>query len=134
MWEGIFLQVHHGNVSDLHFTSKDVAYIVGLCVTILGSWFKMKFDNDKQNTKIKILETRADQYYKECKEEFTNAKNGRVSIRRDFDANIISNNLAFSARLDKIDKEVKEMNVTINKVNNNLTEVKAKLDVVINRP
>ena len=129
----MFLEIGH-TVNDLHFTGKDVGYIVGFLVTILTAWFKMKHDNERQNSKIKMLESRADQYYKECKEEFMNAKNGRVSIRRDFDANIISNNLAFSTRLDKIDKEVKDMNVTINKVNNALTEVKAKLDIVINRP
>ena len=128
----MFLEIGH-TVNDLHFTGKDVGYIVGFLITILTAWFKMKHDNERQNVKIKMLESRADLYYRECKEEFMNAKNGRVSIRRDFDANIISNNLAFSTRLDKIDKEVKEMNVTINKVNNSLTEVKAKLDIMINK-
>ena len=128
----MFLEIGH-TVNDLHFTGKDVGYIVGFLITILTAWFKMKHDNERQNSKIKMLESRADLYYSECKEEFMNAKNGRVSIRRDFDANIISNNLAFSTRLDKIDKEVKEMNVTINKVNNSLTEVKAKLDIMINK-
>ena len=128
----MLLEVTH-TVNDLHFTGKDVGYIVGFLITILTAWFKMKHDNERQNVKIKMLETRADQYYKECKEEFMNAKNGRVSIRRDFDANIISNNLAFTTRLDKIDKEVKDMNVTINKVNNSLTAVKAKLDIIINK-
>ena len=128
----MLLEIGH-TVNDLHFTGKDVGYIVGFLVTILTAWFKMKHDNERQNVKIKMLETRADQYYKECKEEFMNAKNGRVSIRRDFDANIISNNLAFTTRLDKIDKEVKDMNVTINKVNNSLTAVKAKLDIIINK-
>ena len=128
----MFLEVTH-TVNDLHFTGKDVGYIVGFLITILTAWFKMKHDNERQNSKIKMLETRPDQYYKECKEEFMNAKNGRVSIRRDFDANIISNNLAFTTRLDKIDKEVKDMNVTINKVNNSLTAVKAKLDIIINK-
>ena len=128
----MFLEIGH-TVNDLHFTGKDVGYIVGFLITILTAWFKMKHDNERQNSKIKMLESRADLYYSECKEEFMNAKNGRVSIRRDFDANIISNNLAFSARLDKIDKEVKDMNVTINKVNNSLTEVKAKLDIMINK-
>jgi len=128
----MLLEVTH-TVNDLHFTGKDVGYIVGFLITILTAWFKMKHDNERQNVKIKTLETRADVYYKECKEEFMNAKNGRVSIRRDFDANIISNNLAFTTRLDKIDKEVKDMNVTINKVNNSLTAVKAKLDIIINK-
>ena len=127
----MLLDIH--SVNDLHFTGKDVGYIVGLCVTILGAWFKMKHDNDRQNTKIKILETRADQYYRECKEEFMNAKNGRISIRNDFNANITANNLVFTSRLDKMDKELKDMSRTINKMNVNLTEVKAKLDIMINK-
>ncbi len=128
----MFLETIH-SVNDFHFTGKDVAYIVSFLVTLLTAWFKLKIDNEKQNEKIKDLISRAEQYKAECKEEFMNAKNGRVSIRRDFDANIISNNTVFSIRLDKIDKEVKILNSTINKVNNSLTEVKTKLDIVIDR-
>ena len=71
---------------------------------------------------------------KEYREEFLNAKNGRVAIRRDFDANIIANNTVFSARLDTMDKDLKEMYRALNKMNVNLTEVKAKLDIMINKP
>lgn len=128
----MFLEIGH-TVEDLHFTGKDVAYIIGLSVTILTAWFKMKFDNERQNTKIKTLETRADVYYKECKEEFVNAKNGRVSIRRDFDANIISNNIVFTTRLDKIDSEIKELNQAFHKMNVSITQIKTKLDIIINK-
>lgn len=127
----MFLDIHTAN--DLHFTLKDVGYIMGILISFGTAWFKLKIENAKQNEKISNLTEKANSYYKECKEEFINAKNGRIAIRRDFDANIISNNLAFTSRLDKIDKDVKHLNLTINKVNVNLTEVKAKLDIMINK-
>ena len=106
---------------------------MGILISFGTAWFKLKIENAKQNEKISNLTEKANSYYKECKEEFVNAKNGRIAIRRDFDANIISNNLVFTSRLDKIDKDVKHLNLTINKVNVNLTEVKAKLDIMINK-
>jgi len=127
----MFLDIHTAN--DLHFTLKDVGYIMGILISFGTAWFKLKIENAKQNEKISNLTEKANSYYKECKDEFINAKNGRIAIRRDFDANIISNNLAFTSRLDKIDKDVKHLNLTINKVNVNLTEVKAKLDIMINK-
>jgi len=128
----MFLEIGH-TANDLHFTLKDVGYIMGILISFGTAWFKLKIENAKQNEKISNLTEKANSYYKECKEEFINAKNGRIAIRRDFDANIISNNLAFTSRLDKIDKDVKHLNLTINKVNVNLTEVKAKLDIMINK-
>ena len=126
-----FLDIH--TVSDVHFTGKDVIYIVSLLVTLLTAWFKLKLDNEKQNDKIKTLSQKAEQYKLECKEEFINAKKGRSQIRKDFDANITSNNKVFSNRLDKIDKEIKEINQTTNKMNNNITSIETKLDIIINR-
>ena len=128
----MFLEIGH-TANDLHFTLKDVGYIMGILISFGTAWFKLKIENAKQNEKISNLTEKANSYYKECKDEFINAKNGRIAIRRDFDANIISNNLAFTSRLDKIDKDVKHLNLTINKVNVNLTEVKAKLDIMINK-
>ena len=81
--EEMFLNVT--TPDDLHVNIKDVIYIVGILVTLLTAWFKLKHDNDRQTEKIKELSIRAERYYNECKEEFMNAKNGRVSIRRDVD-------------------------------------------------
>lgn len=126
-----FLDIH--TVNDVHFTGKDVAYIVGFLVTILTAWFKLKTDNDKQNYKIKMLTIKAEQYKSECKDEFVNAKKGRANIRKDFDANIISNNIVFTTRLDKIDTEIKQCNQAINEMNVNMTSIKTKLDIIINK-
>ena len=128
----MFLNELH-NVSEVHFTLKDIGYIAGILVTFLSAWFKLKLENGKQTDKIKALSVKVDTCHKEYREEFINAKHGRVSIRRDFDANIIANNTVFSARLDTMDKDLKEMYRALNKMNVNLTEVKAKLDIMINK-
>ena len=128
----MFLEAIH-SVNDVHFTGKDVAYIVSFLITILTAWFKLKVDNEKQNEKIKNLMYKAESYKAECKDEFVNAKNGRQQIRKDFDANIISNNVVFTNRLDKIDSEIKELNQAFNKMNVNITSIKTKLDIIINK-
>jgi len=76
---------------------------------------------------------KADQYKSECKDEFVNAKKSRQQIRKDFDANIISNNIVFTTRLDKIDSEIKDLNQAFNKMNVNITQIKTKLDIIINK-
>ena len=128
----MFLEAIH-SVNDVHFTGKDVAYIIGFLVTVLTAWFKLKVDNEKQNEKIKSLMYKADQYKSECKDEFINAKTSRQQIRKDFDANIISNNIVFTTRLDKIDSEIKDLNQAFNKMNVNITQIKTKLDIIINK-
>ena len=128
----MFLETIH-SVNDVHFTGKDVAYIIGFLVTVLTAWFKLKVDNEKQNEKIKSLMYKAETYKSECKDEFVNAKNGRQQIRKDFDANIISNNIVFTTRLDKIDSEIKDLNQAFNKMNVNITQIKTKLDIIINK-
>jgi len=128
----MFLEAIH-SVNDVHFTGKDVAYIVGFLVTILTAWFKLKNDNEKQNEKIKSLMYKAEAYKAECKDEFVNAKTSRQQIRNDFDANIVSNNVVFTSRLDKIDNEIKDLNQAVNKMNVNITAIKTKLDIIINK-
>jgi len=127
----MFLEVIH-SVNDFHFTGKDVAWLIGLIVSFGTAWFKLKLENAKQNEKIKNLTEKSTTYYNECKAEFVNAKNGRVSIRRDFDANIISNNVVFSGRLDKVDKDIKEVSTALNTINVNIAAIKTKLDIQSN--
>lgn len=128
----MFLEAIH-SVNDVHFTGKDVAYIVSFLVTVLTAWFKLKIDNEKQTEKIKSLMYKSETYKAECKEEFVNAKTSRQQIRNDFDANIISNNIVFTTRLDKIDNEIKDLNQAFNKMNVNITQIKTKLDIIINK-
>lgn len=128
----MILEIGH-TVEDLHFTGKDLCYIGGILVTFLSAWFRLKFNADKQDVKIEAIKNRIEEQFKECKMELLNAKNGRISIRNDFNANITANNLAFTGRLDNMDKEIKEVNASINKVNVSLSEVKAKLDILMKK-
>ena len=80
-----------------------------------------------------MLITKSEQYKTECKDEFINAKNGRANIRKDFEANIMSNNLVFTNRLDKIDTEIKQCNISINELNVSMSTIETKLDIIINK-
>ena len=42
----MFLDIHTAN--DVHFTIKDVAWLVGLIVSFGTAWFKLKLENAKQ--------------------------------------------------------------------------------------
>ena len=63
----MFLNELH-NVSEVHFTLKDIGYIAGILVTFLSAWFKLKLENGKQTDKIKALSVKVDTYHKEYRE------------------------------------------------------------------
>ena len=127
----LFLQASH--VDDLHINVKDVVYFGGILVTLLTAWFKLKHDNDKQTDKIKDLSATAERYYQECKEEFMNAKNGRVSIRRDIDERIGKINDTIQANRDAVNVEIKDMTASINKVKSDTAEIKGMISTLLNK-
>lgn len=123
----MFLEIHTAN--DLHLNIKDVAWLVGLLVSFGTAWFKLKLENAKQNEKIKALEQRATEYYAECKNEFDNAKKGRVSIRRDFEMNLKANNEVFSGKIEKIDNSMSDIQKNINEINITLSAINTQLNI-----
>ena len=127
----LFLQAPH--VDDLHINVKDVVYFGGILVTLLTAWFKLKHDNDKQTDKIKDLSATAERYYQECKEEFMNAKNGRVSIRRDIDDRIGKSNDTIQANRDAVNVEIKDMTASLNKVKSDTAEIKGMISTLLNK-
>ena len=127
----LFLQASH--VDDLHINVKDVVYFGGILVTLLTAWFKLKHENDKQTDKIKDLSATAERYYKECKEEFMNAKNGRVSIRRDIDERIGKINDTIQANRDAVNVEIKDMTASLNKVKSDTAEIKGMISTLLNK-
>ena len=127
----LFLQAPH--VDDLHINVKDVVYFGGILVTLLTAWFKLKHDNDKQTDKIKDLSATAERYYQECKEEFMNAKNGRVSIRRDIDDRIGKINDTIQANRDAVNVEIKDMTASLNKVKSDTAEIKGMISTLLNK-
>ena len=127
----LFLQA--GNIDDIHVNIKDVIYIVGILVTLLTAWFKLKHDNDKQTDKIKALSGTAEKYYTECKEEFMNAKNGRVSIRRDVDDRLVKLSDTIQGNKDSVNNEMKEMAAAINTVKADTAEIKGMISTLLTK-
>ncbi len=118
---------------DLHVNVKDVVYIVGILVTLLTAWFKLKHDNDRQTEKIKELSIRADRYYNECKEEFMNAKNGRVSIRRDVDDKIKTVQGEVNKNRETFSTEITNINNSLTAVKTDTAEIKGMISTLLNK-
>jgi len=128
--EELFLNVT--TPDSMHFTTKDVIYLMTFVVSLLTAWFKLKHDNDKQTDKIQELSTRADRYYEECKSEFMNAKNGRVSIRRDTDDKIKRVEDTIKENKDNVNNEIKQLSSAITKVKSDTAEIKGMLSTLLN--
>lgn len=118
---------------DLHVNLKDVVYIVGILVTLLTAWFKLKHDNDRQTEKIKELSIRADRYYNECKEEFMNAKNGRVSIRRDVDDKVKAVQSEVTKNRETFSTEITNIHTSLTAVKTDTAEIKGMISTLLNK-
>ena len=129
--EEMFLNVT--TPDDLHVNLKDVIYIVGILVTLLTAWFKLKHDNDRQTEKIAELSNRADRYYNECKEEFMNAKNGRVSIRRDVDDKIKTVQGEVNKNRETFSTEITNINNSLTAVKTDTAEIKGMISTLLNK-
>ena len=128
-----WLVLQASTLTDMHVNLKDVIYIGGILVTLLTAWFKLKHDNDKQTEKIKNLNVIAEKYYRDCKEEFMNAKNGRISIRRDVDTRMEKLNEVIQSNKDIVNSEMKEMSTAINTVKSDTAEIKGMISTLLNK-
>jgi len=81
----LFLEITSTTPNDIHFTTKDVIYLLTFVVSLLTAWFKLKHDNDRQTDRISEINKKIDICFSDSKEEIMNAKNGRIAIRKDFD-------------------------------------------------
>jgi hypothetical protein len=61
----MFLDIH--SVNDVHFTGKDVIYLLTFVVSLLTAWFKLKHDNDRQTDKIKAIDQKLDACFSDSK-------------------------------------------------------------------
>lgn len=127
----LFLEISH--FTDVHFTGKDVAYIISFLVTLLTAWFKLKHDNELQTAKIEELSNRAEKYYNECKEEFLNAKNGRISIRKDFGRKLENLDTEMKQNKENFNNDIKQMNSQISEIKSDTAEIKGMLNTLLNK-
>ena len=128
----MFLETIH-TVNDFHFTGKDVAYIVSFLVTVLTAWFKLKHDNDRHNEKIKIINEKLDICFSDAKEEMMNAKNGRASIRKDFDRKLEKTSDEIKLTKENFTNQMSEMTASINEVKTDTAEIKGMINSLLNQ-
>ena len=62
-----------------------------------------------------------------------NAKNGRVSIRRDIDERIGKINDTIQANRDAVNVEIKDMTASLNKVKSDTAEIKGMISTLLNK-
>jgi len=127
----MFLDIH--SVNDVHFTGKDVAYIISFLVTLLTAWFKLKHDNDRQTDRIKALDKKMNSCFSESKEETMNAKNSRVAIRKDFDRKIDKLDKEMKETKEAFSNEIKVVNSSISEVKSDTAEIKGMLNTLLNK-
>ncbi len=127
----LFLEISH--FGDVHFTGKDVAYIISLLVTLLTAWFKLKHDNERQNEKIGSLENKLVGCFSESKEESMNARNSRIAIRKDFENKLKDVQKELKENRESFANEIKDMNFAINEVKTDTSEIKGMLNILINK-
>jgi|10_taG_2_1085330.scaffolds.fasta_scaffold26380_3 septal ring factor EnvC (AmiA/AmiB activator) len=68
---------------DLIFTLKDLIYLFILFATILGSWFKLKSHNDKQDMEMKNIREKLKHLYQDNKEQHSSYEEDITDIKED---------------------------------------------------
>tara|TARA_R110002110_G_scaffold144285_1_gene333320 strand:+ start:40 stop:426 length:387 start_codon:yes stop_codon:yes gene_type:complete len=121
------------SINDVHFTGKDVIYLLTFVVSLLTAWFKLKHDNDRQTDKIKNLEIKMNSCFSESKEETMNAKNSRVAIRKDFDRKIDKIDKEMKQTKEAFSNEIKIVNSAISEVKSDTAEIKGMLSTLLNK-
>ena len=119
--------------NDVHFTGKDVAYIISFLVTLLTAWFKLKHDNDRQTDKIIAIQKKMNSCFAESKEETMNAKNSRIAIRKDFERKIDKLDKEMKETKEAFSNEIKVVNSSISEVKSDTAEIKGMLNTLLNK-
>jgi F0F1-type ATP synthase membrane subunit b/b' len=127
----MFLDIH--SVNDVHFTGKDVIYLLTFVVSLLTAWFKLKHDNDRQTDKIKAIDKKLDACFSDSKEEIMNAKNGRIAIRKDLDRKLEKASDEIKNTKENFTKQMGKMTESINQVKTDTAEIKGMISNLLNQ-
>ena len=127
----MFLDIH--SVNDVHFTGKDVIYLLTFVVSLLTAWFKLKHDNDRQTDKIKAIDKKLDTCFSDFKEEIMNAKNGRIAIRKDFDRKLEKTSDEIKNTKENFTQQMGKMTESINQVKTDTAEIKGMISNLLNQ-
>jgi len=129
----LFLEITHTTPDDMHFTTKDVIYLMTFVVSLLTAWFKLKHDNDRQTDRILEINKKIDICFADSKEEILNAKNGRIAIRKDFDRKIEKTSDEIKNTKTDFTKQMGKMTESINKVKTDTAEIKGMISNLLNQ-
>lgn len=112
---------------------KDYIYFGGILVAVLSSWFKIKHETEKQNDKLISLAKNLSETKQDLKDLNAETRKGRSLIRRDFEANLQSNNLTFSTQFTEIDNDIKDLGKGVNIMNLNIQDLNTKMELLIKK-
>jgi hypothetical protein len=112
---------------------KDYIYFGGILVAVLSSWFKIKHETEKQNDKLISLAKNLAETRQDLKDNNLESRKSRSQIRRDFEANLQSNNLTFSSQFTEIDEDIKDLGKGVNKMNLNIQDLNTKMELLIKK-
>lgn len=129
----LFLEITHATPDDIHFTTKDVIYLLTFVVSLLTAWFKLKHDNDRQTDRISEINKKIDICFSDSKEEIMNAKNGRIAIRKDFDRKLEKTSDEIKNTKENFTKQMGKMTESINEVKTDTAEIKGMISNLLNK-
>lgn len=128
-------------MSDVTFNLKDVIYIVGFVITILGGWYTMKARQKDSETAIKALK---DNEITKLQEEMISVKATKKALETRLMETIKEKDDIVHKRINKTqddmkayisktDSEFKEINVQIAGVKQDTSEMKGMLKTLIDK-
>jgi len=129
----LFLEITKTTPEDIHFTTKDVIYLMTFVVSLLTAWFKLKHDNDRQTDRILEINKKIDTCFADSKEEIMNAKNGRIAIRKDFDRKLEKTSDEIKNTKADFTKQMGKMTESINQVKTDTAEIKGMISNLLNQ-
>ena len=129
----LFLEITSTTPNDIHFTTKDVIYLLTFVVSLLTAWFKLKHDNDRQTDRISEINKKIDICFSDSKEEIMNAKNGRIAIRKDFDRKLEKASDEIKNTKENFTKQMGKMTESINQVKTDTAEIKGMINSLLNQ-
>ena len=112
---------------------KDYIYFGGVLVAIVSSFFKIKFETEKQEEKIINLAMNITKNETTIKEVEKEARKGRNDNYKNFETNLKSNNEVFSKQFKEIDTDIKGLQKSFNDINLSIQDLTTKMELLIKK-
>ena len=89
--------------------------------------------NERQNDKLASINEKVESFFLESKEEIMNAKNGRISIRKDFDRKLERVGDEIKTNKENFTNQMAAMNQAISDVKTDTAEIKGMISNLLNQ-